>query len=213
MNATANKIETQMDIEMIRLELSSKLAQHFSVQSVSSRIVNPYRIRNNALQTAIIVGLEFIINKKERYLTFATWSEENGEVMFTRPKEGIADFLTSEIRSHDFRYRLTNDINTRFDLLGRFIDSWISMRALNEMREVIRHYAEQINPNADYCLGYKVTAHHKHTKTFDSRFEILVRKGDEDKYTAYNGEFLSGQLHHVADRENVIVTMEDVFGV
>lgn len=213
MITVATPTATYMDVEMIRLELATKLAQHFSVQSVSSRIVNPYKIRNNDLQSVIVIGLEFIINKKERYLTFASLPKDSGEVMFTRPKEGIADFLTSDIRVHDFRYRLTNDVNTRFDLIGRFIDSWISMRALNEMRDVIRDYATKLNPDADYCLGYKVTAHHKHTKTFDSRFEILVRKGDEDKYTAYIGEFLSGKLHYVANKENVIVTMEDVFGV
>lgn len=201
-----------MNIELIRLDLSSKLSQHFSVQAVNSRVVNPYKLRNHELQNKLIVGYEFIINRKERYLTFAMESPLTGEVIFTRPKEGISDFLSPEIRPQDFRYSLTGDVNNRNDVVGRFIESWISMRALQEMRSTLQSFADSINPNVDYCLGYKITAHHKHSKTYDSRFEILVRKGNEDTYKTFNGEFRSGQLHFVSNQDE-IVTMEDVFGV
>lgn len=204
-----------MNIELIRLDLLSKLSQHFSVQAVNSRVINPYKIRNPELQNKFLVAFEFIINKKERYLSFAI-EHTNGEVMFTRPKEGIADFLVPEIRPHDFRYTVTSSINNRNDIVGRFIESWISMRAMKDMRDVIGGFANQINPDADYCLGYKVTAHHRHTKTYDSRFEILVRKGEEDSYKPYIGEFKNGRLHYVSAKDlngDAIVTMEDVFEV
>ncbi|QYN80064.1 hypothetical protein PQD71_gp171 [Kosakonia phage Kc263] len=201
-----------MNTELIRLELSNKLSQHFSVQAVNTRVVNPYKLRNNELQNKFIVAFEFIINRRERYLTFGMESPQTGEIVFTRPKEGISDFLSPAIRPHDFRYSLTGDVNNRFDVVGRFIESWISMRALHEMKSTIQSFADNINPDIDYCLGYKVTAHHKHSKTYDSRFEILVRKGNEDKYTTFNGEFRNGQLHYVSANDE-IVTMEDVFGV
>ena len=131
-------------------------------------------------------------------------SPQTGEIVFTRPKEGISDFLSPVIRPHDFRYSLTGDVNNLFDVVGRFIESWISMRALHEMKSTIQSFADNINPDIDYCLGYKVTAHHKHSKTYDSRFEILVRKGNEDKYTTFNGEFLNGQLHYVSANDEIV---------
>lgn len=200
-----------MNVELLRLNLVEKLTQHFNVQSVTSRIIDSSRIRNAVIQDKYIVEFEFIINKKERYFTFATECSDRG-VMFTRPKEGMSQYLIPEIRIHDFRYYLTDKIEDHTDLIGRFIETWIGFKAASDIRSLLKEHATVINPDADYCMGYKITTHHKHAKTYDGYFEVSVRKGNKDKYECFTGEIRDAKLYAMYDKEKNQVSMEDIFG-
>lgn len=198
-----------MNFETIRTQFTDLLNEHFSVQQVKAYQVDPSSLRPAELVAIPVIGIEFIINHTMRLHVFGI--ERDGEVLFTRPKEGMKNFILQELRHYDFYFKMNEKINSRHNLFARIIDTWMGYEAAEYIRKTISFWRAESNNPLDYCLGYKVMYVHRYTKTYDAQFEVSINKGGE--YHTYEGTILNGQLHEVKDSKLQVVSLDTLFEV
>lgn len=195
-----------MDLELIRLKFMQQLSTYLDVTAIKSHVFPTDKLRHE-LKHEKIIAFEFFIDGVNRYHTFAI--EQNGEFMFTRPKEGISHYLISEVRLRDFYYQLTGVISNRRDLIGRFLENWINFEACCIIKDFIAEAAKDFN--GVYTVGYKILRHHKHSLTFDGVFELLVSDRPDNEYALYVGKFVNGEFTNLWDINTFDVELAEVF--
>jgi hypothetical protein len=198
-----------MNIETVRTYFTDLLNDHFSVQSVKSYIVNPAKLRNQGARGLDIIAIEFIINRTIRLHIFGI--EQDGQFVFTRPKEGIADYIIAELRPHDFYFKLNDRISSHHNLIARVIDTALGFEAAELIKSTLSFYCSESGNNLDYCYGYKVLYNYRDTKTYDADFEVLISKGGIQH--PYRGSILNGLIHKVTDENGNEVKMDKLFEV
>lgn len=197
-----------MNVESIRNNLITALSEHFTVQSVKCHIIDGSKLRGNFMKAKQVLGFEFIINGTGRFHVYSM--QRDGEYVFTRPKEGLSDYLIPEIREKDFYFHLDGNIMNKYNLIGRFIDNWINHVACCEIKGMVADWHEESGNDLEYCIGYKITKCHKFTKTYDAIFEVLVNKGAD--YITYRGELFNGKLYTISDNDGNSVAIKKIFG-
>lgn len=198
-----------MNTSYLTYDLAAKLAPFFSVQSVKATIIDSSKFRQPIMRDKEVTAFEFIINSTERYTAFAMEAEWG--VVFTRPKEGIVDYLIADVRSKDFYFKLTDNVYGKYDLVGRLIENYINATAAAHMHEIVLGWQERASVEYNYCLGYKITRHHKDTMSFDGVFEVLVNKKDSD-YTKYTIHVTDGNAVRVFDHQGDECPIKHIFG-
>lgn len=198
-----------MNFETIRTQFTDLLSDHFTVQHIKVYQVDPSELRPAELVSVPMIGIEFIINNAIHLHIFGI--ERDGEIKFTRPKEGIRKFILQEARSYDFYFKMNEKTNSRYNLFARIIDTWLSYEASEYIKKTVSFWQSESKNNLDYCLGYKVLYNHRYTKTFDAQFEVHIAKGG--KYHTYQGTIINGALQEIRDEDDQIVTPDKLFEV
>lgn len=197
-----------MQIEKYRSDLSAKLAKSFKVDQVKATIVPPSQLNGPLLKSMTVYCYEFIINKCERYFTFAI--ELDNQVYFTRAKEGIREYLTPLIRQKDFSLLLTPDNYNPRDVVGKFIEGKINQLS----REVMEQCLWTAFPDADddfsFSFGFKVLRHHKEALSFDSEVELLVKRNGSVEYETYRGQFIDSRMGKFKNKYGEEVSMKEI---
>jgi hypothetical protein len=196
-----------MQIETIRTQFLDLLNDHFDVNSAKISTIDSSLIRNQELRDTEVISIEFIVNRTIRLHIYGI--ESNGEVFFTRPKEGIAEYIIAELRRYDFYFRMDGNINNRHNLFARIIDNVLGYQASEYIKNTLSFFSAESGNNFDYCFGFKIIYNHRYTKTFDAQFEVLVNK--RGRYHTYRGDITNGDLQRVIDEDSCTVTMENVF--
>lgn len=202
-----------MQVEKYRSDISNQLSKHFKVDQVKASIVPASQLNGPLLKSMIVYCYEFFINGCERYFTFAI--ELDGEVYFTRPKEGIREFLTPLIRNKDFMFMCTGDVYNRKDVIGKFIESKINQISRDVMENAFRGvFSDNLGYDDTaftYSFGFKVTRHHKEVLSFDSEVELIVRRNTlAVSYESYRGQFVNGSLGQFKTKSGDAVSMEEI---
>lgn len=197
-----------MNIHTIRCALNEVLNEHFTVTSMESYNVHASQIRHREVRKKDIFGFDIVINSIMRLHVFAVVRE--GSVFFTRPKEGIREFIIPELRDHDFVYMIGDHFNTPQDIVARVIDTWLNNLASKHITGLLEFWCKESFNGYQYTLGYKVTFHHRHELTYDVLFEVCVMK--RGRRETYRGLITQGDLVYVKNQNESIVSMEDIFG-
>jgi hypothetical protein len=198
-----------MNFENVRTQFTDLLNEHFTVQQIKVYQVDPSALKPIELTSVPMVGIEFIINHSMHLHIFGV--VRDGEIKFTRPKEGIRKFILQEVRNHDFVFRMNDKINTRFNLFARIIDTWLTYEASEYIKKTVSFWRSESKNNLEYCLGYKVLYPHRFTKTFDAQFEVHINKGGT--YHIYEGMVINGALSEIRDENLQVVSPEKLFEV
>lgn len=203
-----------MQVEHYRSMLAQQLSRIFKVDQVRATIVPASELNGPMMKNMLVYSYEFIINGSERYFTFAIESE--GTVYFTRPKEGIREYLSRLIRAKDFALLYTGDIHAHKDVIGKFIESRINFSSRELMERTfesafaVSSALNERDSQFDYTFGFKVTRHHKEALTFDSVVELLIRRSGEVTFESYRGEFISGEMGLFKDKDGVEISVEEI---
>lgn len=206
-----------MKLEQIPAQMSkcllSAAVRHADVRlfTVDSSLINS---RSEVAEP--IYGIEIFINDRDRYFSFAV--ERDGEMKFTRLKEGILENLIYTIRPYDFGFTLTGDIHQRSDVIGKFIEFQINKSAREVMEDTFTVYADASTRERgaihSICSGFKIDRYHKGTMTFDSTFELMVKSRGDKEFRRYMGKFIEGKLVSVSNKETqTITTMDEIFSI
>ncbi|AEV89453.1 hypothetical protein OBP_016 [Pseudomonas phage OBP] len=198
-----------MQVEQYRSLLSAQLSKTFKVDQIRASVVPPSQLNGPLLRSMTVYCYEFFINSCERYFTFAV--ELDGKVFFTRPKEGIREYLTPLIRNKDFGFALTGEIHNHKDVVGKFIESKINRDAWTIMGNTLAdELGDESMISFDYWFGFKVTRHHKEALSFDSDVELMIRRKDSPDIEVYRGNFVDGNIGTFRNKYNETVTMREV---
>lgn len=198
-----------MDLENIRTQFTDLLNDHLTVQQVKVYQVDPAELKPVELISIPVVGIEFVINHSMYLHTFGIMRD--GEIKFTRPKEGIRKFILQEVRNYDFIYKMNDKLDTRFNLFSRIIDTWVTYEASEYIKKTVSFWCSESKNNLDYCLGYKVLYSHRFTKTFDAQFEVRINKNGV--YHVYEGIVINGTLSEIKDDKLQVISPDKLFEV
>lgn len=198
-----------MNIETIRTQFMDLLNDNFTVQSVKTFMLDESHPRRGTLSSENVLAIEFIIEHTLHLHIFGV--ERDGEILFTRPKEGIAEFLISELRPYDFYFRLNRHINSQHNLIARIIDTSVGYRASDYIKNTLRFYSKEAEHYCDYCVGYKMLHIHRYTKTFDATFEVLINKKGE--YIPFRGTLINGIVTKVTNSDGETIPLDKMFEV
>lgn len=198
-----------MDLNSINTRFSDLLNDHFAAQLVKTYLVESGHLKSVELSNQPVIGIEFVINHTMRLHIFGI--EKNGELKFTRPKEGIKKFILQELREYDFYFIMSGQITARHNLFARIIDTWLTFNASEYIKKTLSFWKTESGNNLDYTLGYKILYNHRYTKTYDAQFEVGINKFGV--YHTYQGIILNGRLHSLVDEESRNITPDKLFEV
>ncbi|UQT02653.1 hypothetical protein SUREIYA_00540 [Serratia phage vB_SmaM-Sureiya] len=199
----------EIEINRMRKIISSSLSERFHVNQVTVEQVKPDALHEGHIWESEVYAFEFIINGTDRYITFCTL--RLGRTMFTRAKQGICESLAKLIRPHDFGLMATGDYLNRNDVVGKFIECQINLKAHQHLQSYFASHTMITNNEYDVAIGYDITRRHKTTMTFDCVFEILVKEKKDINYTKYSGMMINGSLTVLNDVNGKSVNIRDIF--
>lgn len=196
-----------MNIENISSKFMHLLSAEYAVQSAKSFMLDETHPRRGQLGSEDVLAIQFIINHRLRLHVFAV--ERDGEVLFTRPKEGISEFLISELRPYDFYFKLNDHINFQHNLIARIIDTSVGFQASDYIKKTLSFFSKEASQYCDYCVGYKMVHVHRQTKTYDATFEVHIKKGGD--YVPYRGTITNGEIVKVVDGDGNTILLDKIF--
>lgn len=184
-----------MNIESICSKISSGLTNlGYKVNLVSNTAIDPEVIRNPELREQSVMAFEFIVNDTQRFITFAV--DQRDGVYFTRCKSGSIQHLASLLKTRDFNFTLGNDIYSKNDLLGKFLERMINdlvrIEVTTHLEKIAKEAFIRWGVKFHVCSGYRVIRYHKSFHSFDAEFEIQVRPDSEVRYKTYTGTIMGG---------------------
>jgi len=197
-----------MNIEEARVKLSTQLSNYFEVRTVRAFYADTDKARGSAMRHAGVVGFEIILERGVRYITFAL--EKDGRWLFTRAKEGISNNIFADTREKDFWFQLSDDVENRNSVVGRFVEQHINSIAMGTVKDIIASSAQKYGFNGFYTSGYKITNTNKDRMTFDAIAEVLVATSDGD-YDRFDLVFTNNELVRVANSSGYELSMREVF--
>lgn len=203
-----------MDLEPVVFNIARSLRHSVRGIHISTDLVDRRHLSKHYTAQEPIYAIEIIVNDLERYYTFGV--ERNGEYRFTRLKEGILEALVYSLREYDFGGLISGDIYQRGDVIGKFVEFQINRKAREIMEDTFSVYADAAKREYGHthhiCSGFKITHYNKGSMTFNSIFDLMVRKVNETKWRRYSGQFVEGQLLTVTDSETkATISLDDVF--
>lgn len=192
---------SEQEITTLRKVIAKTLSEKFRVNQISVTKVPDVLLHSAHIWESDVYAFEFIIDSAERYVTFC--SIRNGKVLFTRTKEGIVKYLAGLVRPHDFGLVATGDYFNRNDVVGKFIECRINLKARETLDGIFGKYVDEAfevtGAEYNYALGYQITRRHKASMTFDCEFELLIKKEEDIDFTTYVGEVLNGNMMDLKD--------------
>ena len=199
----------ETELTRLRKIIINTLTEKFHVNQVTVEQVDTSKLYEGHIWESEVYAFEFIINGTDRYITFFTL--RYGRTMFTRAKQGICPSLAKLIRPHDFGLMATGDYLNRNDVIGKFIECQINLKAHQHLQSYFAGHTAITNKEYDVAIGYDITRRHKTTMTFDCIFEILVKEKNTIDFTKYSGMMINGSLTMLNDANSKSVNIRDIF--